>query len=99
MKTEGERAMGCSLKIKTPIREYTIYEGRPVIVLWRSRNKTRRGFSTAVGWIKRGEKPHTILLIHSCFQTWDKVEQEYPASWTIWESQIINIRLLSKTAE
>lgn len=83
--------MGRSMTIRTKSREYQIPEGRPAIVSWKSKNKNRPGNSTAVGWIKRGEKPHTIQLIHSCFQTWDHVEQEYPASWTIWESQIIDI--------
>lgn len=87
--------MGRTIVIKTKVREYNIPEGRPAIVVWKSKNKTRQGVSTAVGWIKHGEKPHTITLIHSCFQTWDKVEQEYPASWTIWDRSIIDIRPLS----
>lgn len=89
--------MGRTITIKTKVREYNISEGRPAIVVWKSKNKSRQGYSTAVGWIKRGEKPHTIQLIHSCFQTWDHVEQEYPASWTIWYTQIIDIRILSTT--
>lgn len=86
-----------TITIKTKVLEYCVPEGRPAIVIWKSKNKTRSGVSTAVGWIKRGDKPHTIHLIHSCFETWDKVEQEYPASWTIWESQIIGIHPLQAT--
>ena len=87
--------MGRTITIRTGIREYRIPEGRPAIIAWRSKNKTRQGISTAVGWIKRGEKPNTIELVHSCFQTWDKVEQEYPSKWTIWEYRIIDIRPLA----
>ena len=87
-----------TITIKTKEREYTIAEGKPAIVVWKSKNKSRQGTSPGVGWIIRGEKPHTIRLIHSCFQTWDKVEQEYPASWTIWDSQIIAVNALATVA-
>lgn len=83
------------LTIKTRSKEYIVGEGKPVILVWRSKNKTRPGLSTAVGWLKRGENPHTVTLIHSCFQTWDKMEQEYPSKWTVWMSQIIDIRPLT----
>ena len=81
--------------IRTKIKEFIVGEGKPVILVWKSKNKTRPGINTAVGWIKRGEQPHTITLIHSCFQTWDKMEQEYPSKWTVWESQILDLRPLS----
>lgn len=84
-----------TIHVKTKNKEYHISAGKPVIVHWKAKNKTRAGESTAVGWIKPGEKPHTITLIHSCFQTHDKVEQEYTSSWTIWDTQIIDIRPLS----
>ena len=87
--------MGKDIIIKTKAKTFHIPEGKPVIVTWKSKNKSRSGCSTAVGWIKGGKEPHTVLLIHSCFQTWDKVEQEYPAAWTVWMSQIIDIRTLS----
>ena len=87
-----------TITIKTKEHEYTIAEGKPAIVVRKSKNKSRQGTSTGVGWIIRGEKPHTIRLIHSCFQTWDKVEQEYPASWTIWDSQIIAVNALATVA-
>ena len=77
--------------IKTPEKEYVLPEGKPCIIKWKAKNKERKGVSTGIGWLKRGEKPHTFLLVHSAFQTWDKVEQEYPAKWTIWESSIVDI--------
>lgn len=83
-----------TITIKTPEREYVIPEGKPVIVKWKSKNKERKGVSTGIGWLKRGEKPHTFLLVHSAFQTWDQVESEYPAKWTIWDSQILGITKL-----
>lgn len=88
-----------NLTITTKTQTYTIPEGKPAIVKWKSKNKERPGISTAIAWIKRGEKPHTFLLIHSCFQTYDKVEQEYPASWTIWESQILDIHQVAALAK
>ena len=87
--------MGKDIIIKTKAKTFNIPEGKPVIITWKSKNKSRQGYSTAVGWIKRGKDPHTVTLIHSCFQTWDKVEQEYPAAWTVWMSQIMEIRTLS----
>ena len=80
-----------TIRIITQGREYVIPEGKPVIVKWKSKNKERRGVSTGIGWLLRGDKPHTFRLVHSAFQTWDKVEQEYPCSWTIWESQILDV--------
>ena len=80
-----------NITINTKTQVFTIPEGKPVIVKYKCKNKERQGTSTAIGWLKRGEKPHTFLLVHSAFQTWDKVEQEYPAKWTIWESSIVDI--------
>lgn len=87
--------MARTITIRTKAKTFQVLEGKPVILTWKTKNKSRQGFSTAVGWIKAGDNPHNFLLIHSCFQTWDQVEQEYPATWTIWESQIIDIRTLS----
>lgn len=80
-----------TLIIRTRSREFSIPEGKPVIIQWKSKNKSRSGQSTGIGWLKRGEHPHTLELIHSCFKTWDDVEMEYPTRWTIWENQILNI--------
>ena len=80
------------ITIKTKRREYTIMEGKPAIVQWKSKNKNRQGMSTAIGWIIRDKDPKCIRLIHSCFQTWDNIEQEYPSSWTIWNNSIIDIQ-------
>lgn len=80
-----------TLFIKTRGREFSIPSGKPVIIQWKSKNKNRPGQSTGIGWLKRGAKPHTLELVHSCFNTWDGVEAEYPSRWTIWESQILNI--------
>lgn len=82
------------LKIRTHTREYSIPAGKPVIIQWRSTNKTRKGVSTAIGWIKPSDDPRAIVLIHSAFQTWDHIEQEYPSKWKVWNSQIIDIRPL-----
>ena len=82
------------LVIRTREREFTVPEGKPVIVQWKSKNKSRPGRSVGIGWIRRGEKPHTIELIHSAFQTWDQIEKEYPARWTIWETQVLEIHQL-----
>ena len=84
------------LKIKTPNRTFIVPEGRPVIVQWKAKNKSRQGVGMALGWLKRGDNPHCVTLVHSTFQTWDKIEQEYPASWTIWYSQILDIRILKR---
>ena len=84
-----------NITVKTKVKEFTIPEGKPAIVVWKSKNKSRPGVSTAIGWVKRGEKPGTILLINSAFQTYDKVEQNYPAKWTIYHSTIIDIRPLT----
>ena len=80
-----------TLTIRTKEREFVIPERKPVIIKWKATNKQRQGISTGIGWLLRGEKPHTFQLVHSAFQTWDKVEQEYPCTWTIWESQIIDV--------
>lgn len=84
-----------TITVRTPEREYVIPEGKPCIIKWKAKNKERKGISTGIGWIKRGEKLHTILLVHSAFQTWDGVEAEYVSKWTIWESQIIEITKLA----
>ena len=87
------------IQIKTPKRMFRIPEGKPVIVQWKAKNKSRSGLGMALGWIRRGEDPHTIRIVHSTFQTWDKLESEYPATWTIWKSQILDIRILKRSAE
>lgn len=83
------------LSIATPLGTFSVPDGKPVIIRWKCKNKNRRGVSLGVGWLRRGEKPHTLRLVHSAFQTWDAVEQEYPASWTIWESSVLDVRLLT----
>ena len=87
-----------TILIRTKSREYIVQEGEPVIITWKSKNKTRQGLNTAVGWLMWGDRPHTVTLVHSCFQTWDKLEQEYPSKWTIWHSQILEIRPLATAA-
>ena len=84
------------LIIKTPKRTYSVPEGRPVIVQWNAKHKGRTGSGMALGWIKRGENPHCITLVHSTFQSWDRLAQGYPAKWTIWKSQITDIRILRR---
>ena len=79
------------LSINVNHQAVTFPEGKPCIVTWKSKNKNRPGRSTGIGWIRRGEKPHSFEIIHSCFETWDEVEREYPARWTVWESQIISV--------
>ena len=86
--------MSNKITIKLKERQIEIAEGKPAIVVWKSKNKERKGIATAICWVKRGEHPKTLQLIHSCFQTWDKVESEYPCSWNVWESQILNIKPL-----
>lgn len=86
------------IRIKTPTRSFIVPEGRPVIIQWKAKNKSRAGLGMAMGWIKRGDDPHTVKIIHSTFQTWDKLESEYPASWTIWKSQILDIRIMKREA-
>lgn len=83
------------IHIATKAKQFQIPEGRPVIINWKSKNKSRSGTSTAVGWIIPGDQPKTVKIVHSCFETWDKIEQEYQSSWTIWHSQIIDIRPLT----
>ncbi|MCQ2378018.1 MAG: hypothetical protein MJ016_02260 [Victivallaceae bacterium] len=84
-----------TLQIRTPTQTYTVIEGKPVLVQWKAKNKQRPGIGYGVGWIKRGEKPHSFLLIHSTFQTYDEIEREYPAKWTIWDSQVLCIKPLA----
>ena len=84
------------ITIKTPKRTYSVPEGRPVLIQWQAKHKGRTGVGVAVGWIKRGENAQTITLVHSTFQTWDRLQQEYPAKWTIWKSQIRDIRILKR---
>lgn len=87
------------IRIRTPKRTYSVPEGRPVTIQWKAKNKSRSGICNALGWLKRGDRPHTVKIIHSTFQTWDKLESEYPATWTIWKSQILDIRILKRSAE
>ncbi|MBS1369758.1 MAG: hypothetical protein HPZ91_07345 [Lentisphaeria bacterium] len=82
--------------IKTRQRSYEIPEGKPVLIRWKAKNKSRTGLCTGIGWIKPGENRHTIVLVHQAFCTWDGVETEYPSRWTIWTSQIIDIRMIGK---
>lgn len=83
------------LTIKTPEKTFEIQEGKPVRVIWKAKNKTRSGRCDGIGWLVRGEKPHSYLLVSQCFQTWDTIEREYVQKWTIWPSQIHDIRVLA----
>lgn len=85
------------IRIKTQECEYLIPEGKPVMISWKAKNKSRPGINVGIGWVKRGEKPHTLELVHQTFSTWDKIENEYSCKWTIWMSQITDIRILSST--
>ncbi len=67
--------------------------GKPVMISWQAKNKERQGNYTAVGWIQAGEKPGSFTIVHSCFASRD--EREYAAKWTVWQSQITGIKLLS----
>lgn len=82
--------------VKTRSRDYEIPEGRPVLIRWKAKNKSRTGLCTGIGWLKPGGNRHTIELVHQAFCTWDGVETEYPSRWTIWMSQIIDIRILGR---
>ena len=84
------------IKIKTPKRTISVPEGKPVIIHWKAKNKSRSGLGMAMGWIRRGDDPNTVKVVHSTFQTWDKLESEYPASWTIWKSQILDIHVMKR---
>ena len=84
-----------SIIIRLADRQIAIAEGKPAIVVWKTKNKQRPGTATAVAWIKRGERPGELALIHSGFQTYDKVEQEYTSSWHIFERQLIDVRPLA----
>lgn len=83
-----------NIKLKNGVT-YQIRENAPVIIKWSGKYKDRPGISTAIGWIKRGERPHTVLLVHSAFETHDQIEHDYPAKWTIFQSQILFIRELT----
>lgn len=89
--------MSNTIYIKTAQREFTIDQGKPVLVRWKSKNKSRPGTSVGLGWLLPGENRHTVKLVHSTFQTYDQVEQEYPASWTIWTSSILDIHEMRRT--
>lgn len=84
------------LKLKLAQSTVEIPEGKPVLVRWKSKNKDRPGLNTGIGWIRRGENSHQIELIHRAFSTWDGIETEYASRWTVWVSQIIDIRVLKK---
>lgn len=83
------------MKIRTRETVYDIQEGKPVIIKYKTKNKSRAGISTAIGWIKKSKDPKAFDIIHSCFQTWDAIEKEYPAHWTVWEGQIISIHVMT----
>lgn len=85
-----------TIYIQTPQREVAVESGKPVLVRWKSKNKQRPGVSVGVGWLLPGEKPHTVKLVHSAFQTYDQVEQEYPSSWSIWTSSILEVHQLGR---
>lgn len=82
--------------VKTRQRSYEIPEGKPVLIRWKSKNRGRTGLSTGIGWIKSGGNRHAISLVHQAFSTWDGVESEYSSQWTIWMSQIIEIRMIGR---
>lgn len=82
------------ITIKTPENQWQIPEGKPVMIRFKTKNKQRPGVGFALGWIKTGEKPGTVMVIHSTFNTWDKVEQEYPCKWTVYKSSIMDIKQL-----
>ena len=83
-----------NIRIQTPERTYEIPEGKLVHITWKCKYHTQSGYAVGVGWLKRGEKPHTVLLVHECFTTWDQITQEYSSKWTIYNSQIHEIRIL-----
>ena len=66
------------------------YEG----LCWKCKCKSRPGISCAIGWLKHGEQPGRIRLVHSAFQTYDRAEQEYPCAWDIFCGSIIDIKIL-----
>lgn len=85
-----------NIVIKTSGREIRIPAGRPVLIRWKGKNKQRPGVNTAVGWIKPATgNSHAVELVHRAFSTWDKVENEYTCTWTIWHTQIIDVKLMA----
>lgn len=80
-----------NITIKLPGKTVVIQEGKPCIVRWKGKNRSRPGICAAIGWIKRGERPGSIILVHSAFETYDRVEREYPAQWTIFYSSILSV--------
>ncbi|WP_176013633.1 hypothetical protein [Victivallis sp. Marseille-Q1083] len=85
-----------NIVIKTRQRSFTIPAGRPVLIRWECKNKSRPGVSVGIGWLKKGDRPHTVELVHQTFSTWDQAENEYASHWTIYESRIIDIRPLQR---
>lgn len=83
------------LRIKNNCREWSVPSGKPVMIRYKTKNKTRSGVAVSLGWIMPGERPHTVTLVPSCFQTWDEIEKEYPFTRTIWSSSIEDIKILS----
>ena len=83
------------LVIRTREREFTVPSGKPVMIRYKTKNKTRSGIAVSLGWIMPGDRPHTVTLVPSCFQTWDEIEKEYPFTRTIWSSSIEDIKILS----
>lgn len=82
------------IQIKTQNKEFLVTEGRPVVVQFKGKSKTRCGTLTAVGWIKRGENSHCVQLIQTAFSTYDRLENEYLFVRTIWNSSILDIKEL-----
>lgn len=82
------------MKIKVNGSTVDIPEGKPVRVCWKCKCKSRPGISCAIGWLKHGEQPGRIRLVHSAFQTYDRAEQEYPCAWDIFCGSIIDIKIL-----
>ncbi len=67
--------------------------GALVWLQWNGKHNGREGVCNGIGWIKPGEKPGSILLIHQTFQSGAALG-EYSVKWTIYKKQITGIKLL-----
>ncbi len=89
-----KKSTAATIRIQNKIINAEIVEGKPVLVRWSGKSKTRAGVCMAVGWIKAGERPGTVDIVHQAFQSWDLVETEYSFKWTVWIGKIIYLKQL-----
>ena len=87
------------LRIRNACREWSVPSGKPVMIRYKTKNKTRSGIAVSLGWIMPGDRPGSVTLVPSCFQTWDEIEKEYPFTRTIFSSSVVDIRILSSVTK